>query len=142
MREPSQRSSRSRQVKSLVGALAAVILLAACTSGSPTPSASASSQSPTPVVAGPTATPTTSGGNYTTVAGGPKPRRVEGLDGLEWVLLDYGDFVVHVFHHETRKYYELERLWSDVPRVDWRTDDVAVDHVEVDDADVLEAAGD
>ena len=87
------------------------------------------------------------------LAGGPKPRRVEGLDGLEWVLLDYGDFVVHVFHHETRKYYELERLWSDVPRIDWRTDDVAVDHVEVDDAevdvlevdvlevDVLEAAG-
>jgi len=56
------------------------------------------------------------------LAGGPKPRRVEGLDGLEWVLLDFGDFVVHVFHHETRAYYELERLWSDVPRVDWRTD--------------------
>ena len=54
------------------------------------------------------------------LAGGPKPRRVEGLDALEWVLLDYGDFVVHVFHVETRKYYELERLWSDVPRIDWR----------------------
>jgi len=55
-------------------------------------------------------------------AGGPKPKRREGLDALEWVLLDYGDFVVHIFHYETRKYYELERLWSDVPRVDWRTD--------------------
>ncbi len=53
-------------------------------------------------------------------AGGPRPVRVEGLDGLEWVLLDYGDFVVHVFHTETRKYYELERLWSDVPRVAWQ----------------------
>jgi len=53
-------------------------------------------------------------------AGGPKPKRREGLDALEWVLLDYGDFVVHVFHYETRKYYELERLWSDVPRIDWR----------------------
>ena len=54
-------------------------------------------------------------------AGGPKPRRTEGLDALEWVLLDYGDFVVHVFHTETRKFYELERLWRDVPRLDWRT---------------------
>jgi ribosome-associated protein len=53
-------------------------------------------------------------------AGGPKPVRREGLDALEWVLLDYGDFVVHVFHEETRRYYELERLWSDVPRVEWR----------------------
>ena len=52
-------------------------------------------------------------------AGGPRPRRVEGLDDLKWVLLDYGDFVVHVFLDETRKYYELERLWSDVPRVAW-----------------------
>ena len=41
---------------------------------------------------------------------------VEGLDGLSWVLLDYGDFVVHVFLDETRKFYELERLWADVPR--------------------------
>ena len=52
-------------------------------------------------------------------AGGPKPLRVEGLDDLRWVLLDYGDFVVHVFLQEARDYYELERLWSDVPRVDW-----------------------
>ena len=52
-------------------------------------------------------------------AGGPKPLRVEGLDGLRWVLLDYGDFVVHVFLDEARDYYELERLWRDVPAVDW-----------------------
>jgi len=52
-------------------------------------------------------------------SGGPRPIRVEGLDTLQWVLLDYGDFVVHVFVDETRRYYELERLWSDVPRIDW-----------------------
>ena len=53
-------------------------------------------------------------------AGGPKPLRSEGLDSLRWVLLDYGDFVVHVLLDEARAYYELERLWSDVARVDWR----------------------
>jgi ribosome-associated protein len=54
-----------------------------------------------------------------TTLGGPKPRRVEGLDDLRWVLLDYGDFVVHVFLDETRRYYDLERLWSDAPRLSW-----------------------
>ena len=48
------------------------------------------------------------------------PLRVEGLDGLRWVLLDFGDFVVHVFHEEERDYYQLERLWADVPKVDWQ----------------------
>jgi ribosome-associated protein len=58
-------------------------------------------------------------------AGGPKPIRTEGLDDFQWVLMDYGDFVVHVFLDETRHYYELERLWSDVPRIAWSTDDAA-----------------
>jgi ribosome-associated protein len=52
-------------------------------------------------------------------AGGPRPIRVEGLDDLSWVLMDYGDFVVHVFSEEARHFYELERLWADVPKVDW-----------------------
>jgi len=52
-------------------------------------------------------------------AGGPKPLRIEGLDDYHWVLVDYGEFVVHVFLQETREYYELERLWSDVPRIEW-----------------------
>jgi ribosome-associated protein len=52
-------------------------------------------------------------------AGGPKPRRIEGLQEPRWVLMDYGDFVVHVFLQETREFYELERLWGDVPRLHW-----------------------
>jgi ribosome-associated protein len=51
---------------------------------------------------------------------GVKPARVEGLDTLTWVLLDYGSFVVHVFADETRQFYELERLWKDAPQVDWQ----------------------
>jgi ribosome-associated protein len=53
-------------------------------------------------------------------AGGPRPHRVEGLDDLRWVLLDYGELVVHVFIEEARRYYDLERLWADVARVPWR----------------------
>lgn len=53
---------------------------------------------------------------------GVKPLRVEGLEGSRWVLLDYGDFVAHVFHDDDRAFYDLEHLWSDVPRVDWRED--------------------
>lgn len=52
-------------------------------------------------------------------AGGPKALRVEGLDEAEWVLADHGTFVVHVFHDDARRYYELERLWGDVPKVAW-----------------------
>jgi ribosome-associated protein len=48
-----------------------------------------------------------------------KPIGVEGLDDATWVLLDYGDIVVHVFVDETRAYYDLDRLWADAPRVDW-----------------------
>ena len=51
---------------------------------------------------------------------GEKPWHVEGIDHAQWVLLDYGPFVVHVFHDETRAYYDLERLWSDCPRVEWK----------------------
>lgn len=51
--------------------------------------------------------------------GGPRPVRIEGTAEAEWVLADYGEFVVHVFHTDTRDYYELERLWSDVASIDW-----------------------
>ena len=48
---------------------------------------------------------------------GARPLHVEGYSGARWVLLDYGDFVVHVFDEETRSFYGLERLWSDAPDV-------------------------
>ena len=47
---------------------------------------------------------------------GGKPRSVEGLADASWVLMDYGDIVVHVFLDETRAFYDLDRLWADVPR--------------------------
>jgi ribosome-associated protein len=57
---------------------------------------------------------------------GSAPLRVEGTDDARWILLDYGDVVVHVLLDEARAYYELERLWGDVPRLDWRDDDHAL----------------
>ena len=47
------------------------------------------------------------------------PRSVEGLDDATWVLMDYGDVIVHVFLGETRAYYDLDRLWADAPVVEW-----------------------
>ncbi|MEQ1833761.1 MAG: ribosome silencing factor [Candidatus Eisenbacteria bacterium] len=49
---------------------------------------------------------------------GAKPWHVEGQEYKRWVLLDYVDVVVHVFHEKTREYYLLERLWGDAKRVD------------------------
>ncbi len=46
-----------------------------------------------------------------------KPARVEGYSTAEWVLLDYGDFIVHVFEEKARRFYDLERLWRDAARV-------------------------
>jgi ribosome-associated protein len=48
---------------------------------------------------------------------GRRPLRREGVEYGKWVLLDYGDFVVHLFDDETRDLYDLERLWADAPRV-------------------------
>ncbi len=48
-----------------------------------------------------------------------KPLRREGSEQAEWVLLDYGDIVIHLFQPEHRDYYGLERLWRDAPRLVW-----------------------
>jgi ribosome-associated protein len=48
---------------------------------------------------------------------GVKPARVEGYNSAEWVLLDYGDFIFHVFEEKSRRFYDLERLWRDAARV-------------------------
>jgi ribosome-associated protein len=47
-----------------------------------------------------------------------KANRIEGYDAAEWVLLDYGDFVVHIFNQKSREFYDLERLWRDARRVE------------------------
>lgn len=49
---------------------------------------------------------------------GIEPNRTEGYNGSNWVILDYGDIVVHVFYKETRDYYQLERLWADGEMMD------------------------
>ena len=51
-------------------------------------------------------------------AEGVKPAHVEGYDRSEWILLDYFDFVVHVFAPETRLFYGLERLWGNAERLE------------------------
>jgi ribosome-associated protein len=48
---------------------------------------------------------------------GVEPHHVEGMAQGRWVLLDYVDFVVHVFHPELREFYQLERLWGEAPLV-------------------------
>ena len=52
-------------------------------------------------------------------AHGRSPVRVEGASEQQWVLVDYGDVVVHVFVEDVRAYYEIERLYRDVPRLEW-----------------------
>jgi ribosome-associated protein len=51
-------------------------------------------------------------------ADGVKPAHVEGYDRSEWILIDYFDFIVHVFAPETRVFYGLERLWGNAERIE------------------------
>lgn len=45
------------------------------------------------------------------------PLGIEGMDFARWVLIDYGDIVIHIFDDETRAYYELEKFWIDAPKI-------------------------
>jgi len=47
---------------------------------------------------------------------------MEGYREAKWVLIDYGDFIVHIFDKEIRSYYDLELLWGDAPKVTWQGD--------------------
>lgn len=49
---------------------------------------------------------------------GTRAERVEGYNAAEWILLDYGDFIVHVFEDKARRFYDLERLWREARRVE------------------------
>jgi ribosome-associated protein len=49
---------------------------------------------------------------------GTRAARVEGFQTAEWILVDYGDFVVHVFDEKARRFYDLERLWREAKRID------------------------
>lgn len=52
-------------------------------------------------------------------ATGRSPRRVEGVKEQQWVLIDYGDVIIHVFLDEVRRFYEIERLYRDAPTIAW-----------------------
>lgn len=66
---------------------------------------------------------------------GRQPLRAEGMAEQQWVLVDYGDVVVHIFAEEIRMYYEIERLYRDVPKVAW-----AIDADEAEEGDEAEDA--
>jgi ribosome-associated protein len=56
---------------------------------------------------------------------GSPASRVEGYQNAEWILVDYGDFVVHVFDEKARRFYDLERLWREGGRLNVSPDDLA-----------------
>jgi ribosome-associated protein len=56
---------------------------------------------------------------------GVRPVRREGEVGGRWILLDFVDFVVHVFHDEERAFYRLENLWRDAPTVGWENEEAS-----------------
>lgn len=52
---------------------------------------------------------------------GCNPKQIEGYHGASWILMDYGDLVIHIFDEENRKFYDLERIWRDGSIVDYKT---------------------
>jgi ribosome-associated protein len=51
---------------------------------------------------------------------GERAISIEGYENAEWVLLDYGDYLIHVFSEKSRVYYDLERLWRDAKIAEWK----------------------
>lgn len=64
-----------------------------------------------------------------------KPISREGLELAQWVLLDFGDFVIHIMHEEAREFYRLERLWNDCPVIDLQLPDHSESDADGDDGD-------
>lgn len=58
----------------------------------------------------------------TLLKSGKRPLHIEGYSSAEWILLDYGDFIVHVFGQASRRFYDLERLWRDAGRVEIKSE--------------------
>lgn len=48
-----------------------------------------------------------------------KPLSIEGKENAEWILMDYGSFIIHVFLNDVREYYSLEKLWGDCPKISY-----------------------
>jgi len=53
-------------------------------------------------------------------AHGVQPNAVDGMPGSQWMVIDYGDVLVHVMHGDRRDFYSLDDLWSDAPLVEWQ----------------------
>jgi len=51
---------------------------------------------------------------------GYKKKTIEGYEAGSWICIDYDDVIIHLFQEEARRYYDLEFLWSDAPRVEWQ----------------------
>ena len=63
------------------------------------------------------------------IEAGAKPLRREGRAEGRWILIDFGDVIVHIFHEEERLFYSLERLWKDCPAVPLELEHPAADSV-------------
>ncbi len=55
---------------------------------------------------------------YIAKQAGVYPNRIEGYQTANWIVLDYGDIIVHLFYRETREFYNLDKLWSDGKKID------------------------
>jgi len=53
-----------------------------------------------------------------------KAKNIEGYQSAMWILMDFQDVIIHIFYEETRKFYDLERLWSDAERVPFINDNI------------------